>query len=164
MKTRAVPVNLDPGNVGELSTGYQLTGLEIAQVIQHPNRERQTKQATWTAVNIPLMRTLRLRTGSLHACSIGKKTRQTEPAQQNNQILTLEGHDINNTVFLWWLSSLPSAEMKVDTIKLLQSWVVKKRKRTKSDKQTTTTTITHFGKVFFAIPGKERLRMKWPCY
>ena len=46
MKTRAVPVNLDPGNVGELSTGYQLTGLEIAQVIQHPNRERQTKQAT----------------------------------------------------------------------------------------------------------------------
>ena len=110
------------------------------------------------------MRTLRLRTRSLHACSIGKKTRQTEPAQQNNQILTLEGHDINNTVFLWWLSSLPSAEMKVDTIKLLQSWVVKKRKRTKTDKQTTTTTITHFGKVFFAIPGKERLRMKWPCY
>ena len=45
------------------------------------------------------MRTLRLRTRSLHACSIGKKTQQTEPAQQNNQILTLEGHDINNTVF-----------------------------------------------------------------
>lgn len=46
MKTRAVLVNWDPGNVGELSMGYQLTGLEIAQVIQDPNRERQTEQAT----------------------------------------------------------------------------------------------------------------------
>ena len=119
------------------------------------------------------MRTLRLRTGSLHACSIGKKTRQAGPAQQNNQTFTLGGY-VNKRIRLFlWLSSLSSAERKViDTIKLLQSWVVKKKKErkkekeneTKTDKQTTTTTTTHFGKVFFAIPEKDRLRMKWSCY
>ena len=83
------------------------------------------------------MRTLRLRTGSLHACSIGKKTRQAGPAQQNNQTFTLGGY-VNKRIRLFlWLSSLSSAERKViDTIKLLQSWVVKKKKKERKKKKT----------------------------
>ena len=150
-----------------MSVSCQLNGLSVNRVgncasYSTSKLGKANQTSNWTAVNIPLMRTLLLWTGSLHACSIRKETRQTEPAQQNNESLTLGGRDINNTVFLWWLSSLPSAEMKVDTIKLLQRWVVKKRKRTKTGKQTTIT--THFGKVFFAIPEKERLPLKWHCY
>ena len=124
-----------------MSVSCQLNGLSVNRAENCASYStsklgKANQTSNWTAVNIPLMRTLLLRTGSLHACSIRKKTRQTEPAQQNNESLTLGGRDINNTVLLWWLSSLPSSEMKVDTIKLLQRWVVKKKETNKNRKTT----------------------------
>lgn len=53
-------------------SGYQLIGLEIAQVIQYSNQGEANQTSSWTAVNILLMRTLWLRTGSLRVV-LGEK-------------------------------------------------------------------------------------------
>lgn len=79
-----------------MSVSCQLNGLSVNRAgncasYSTSKLGKANQTSNWTA---------ELRTGSLHASSIRKKTRQTEPAQQNSESLTLGGRDINNTVFL----------------------------------------------------------------